>query len=82
MFLGMTINLYILYMLKQKYSDLVIFLHLKDKNHNYLYFKDFNRLLKNTVKHVITKKMKKIIRMWNVVIIVIKNMKMMVILPY
>ena len=52
MFLGMEINLFILYMLKRKYFDLANLLRLIDeKNHHYLYFRDFNRLLRNTVKH-------------------------------
>lgn len=57
MFFGMEINLFILYMLKRKYFDLANLLRLIDeKNHHYLYFRDFNRLLRNTVKHVIAKK--------------------------
>lgn len=84
MFFGMEINLFILYMLKRKYFDLANLLRLIDeKNHHYLYFRDFNRLLRNTVKHELQlKKMKKIIRMQNVFLIVIKNMKMMAILSY
>ena len=57
MFFGIEINLFILYMLKRKYFDLANLLRLIDeKNHHYLYFRDFNIVKEYCKAWVITKK--------------------------